>query len=262
MHDAKITEDDIKRHFKKKYGDPSTTGWGPKRRFNFGHTLPGDLYECKLDKVVTPDTIWIDVGGGSSIFPDNPNLSYELANRCHKLLAVDPSKNVLNNPFCHECINEKFEDAETDELFNLATFRMVAEHIDQPDLVVKKLKSIIAPEGLVVIYTINKLCPIPIITRLTPFSWHHKIKNFIWGGHEKDTFPVKYKMNSKKDLNRLFLSNGFRNVEFTYFDDTSATINNNPLNFIELCFWYVFKKFGLKYIENNIFAIYKKTENI
>ncbi|WP_152206338.1 class I SAM-dependent methyltransferase [Marinobacter changyiensis] len=259
MSYVNITDEDISRHFKKKYGEPSTTGWGPKRRFKFGHTLAGDLYECKIDKIVTPNTNWIDVGGGHALFPNNPSLSLELANRCNKLISVDPSENVLDNPYCHEYSQEMFENFKTDEIFNLATFRMVAEHIEEPDLVIQNLRSLIAPGGLVVIYTINKMSPIPIITRLTPFSWHHKIKSVIWGGEEKDTFPVAYKMNSKKDLNFLFLNHGFENVEFSYFDDTSATINNNVLNFIEIWACYILNKLGITYIENNIFAIYKKT---
>jgi 2-polyprenyl-3-methyl-5-hydroxy-6-metoxy-1,4-benzoquinol methylase len=258
MNYINISKEDIKNHFKQKYGDVSKTGWSPKRRFRLGHILAGDLYECKIEKMVTSNTNWIDVGGGRSLFPNNPKLSQELSVRCNKLVSVDPSDNVLENPYCHEYAKEMFEDFKTDDRFNLATFRMVAEHIDKPELVIRSLRSMVVPGGLVVIYTINKMCPIPIITRLTPFSWHYKIKSIIWGGQEKDTFPISYKMNSKRELNRLFFDQGFENIEFSYFDDTSATINNKILNFIELYIWRILNKFGLNHIENNIFAIYKK----
>jgi hypothetical protein len=185
---------------------------GFRRRYKLNNVLASDLYECKIDKLVGSNAKWIDVGGGRSLFPNNPVLSKESSIRCKKLVSVDPSDNVLENPCCHEYANEFFENFKTDDHFNLATFRMVVEHIDKPEVVIQNLKSMVVPGGLVVIYTINKMCPIPIITRLTPFSWHYKIKSIIWGGQERDAFPISYKMNSKRELNRLFSDQGFENM--------------------------------------------------
>jgi hypothetical protein len=249
---------DLERHFLQKYGSPATSGWGPKRRYRNKLVLAGDLYECYLDKIVTGESIWVDVGGGSSILPHNPKLSQDLAERCRKLVSVDPSKNVLNNPYCHEKFNNFFENFETSQRFNLATFRMVAEHIENPEQISRKLMDVLDDDGMVVIYTINKHCPIPLITRMLPFRVHYSIKKFFWGGKEEDTFPVQYKMNSKADLSKIFKSSLFEMVDFRYFDDTSTTINFNVPNKIEVLLWRIFRKLGIPYLENNIFAVYKK----
>ena len=145
------------------------------------------------------------------------------------------------------------------EKYNLITFRMVAEHDNNPVDVVSKLGSCIESGGLVVIYTINKYCPIPLITRWTPFSWHHKIKWVFWGGEEKDTFPIAYKMNSRKELNKLFVDGGeYEELVFEYLDDVSATIEFRFLNVLEMLFWVCMSKMGIRYIENNILAVYRK----
>ena len=62
-------------HSLAKYGEKSSMGWSPRRRLDFGYTLAGDVYECFLDKLVTSDTRWVDVGGGRSILPHNAKLS-------------------------------------------------------------------------------------------------------------------------------------------------------------------------------------------
>lgn len=254
-----VDESALREHATEKYGERASMGWSPGRRWDFGYSLAGDVYECFLDSLVTEETRWVDVGGGRSVLPHNSDLSAKLAGRCKSLTSVDPSENVFDNPFAHEKVCSFFEDFQTEKKFNLATFRMVAEHVEKPEEVVRKLEECMEPGGVVVIYTINKYSPIPIITRITPFSWHHRIKKIFWGGEERDTFPVAYKMNSRRELDSLFVGGGqFSLGLFRYLDDVSVTIEYNFLNLIEMYFWRFFKKFGFKYIENNILAVYIK----
>ena len=252
-----VSSQALRDHATAKYGKRASMGWSPGRRWDFGYSLAGDVYECFLDSIVSHRTRWVDVGGGRAILPHNDALSASLAERCESLTSVDPSRNVFENPYAHEKICSMFEDFQVEKKFNLATFRMVAEHVEAPDAVIKKLEECVEPGGLVVIYTINKHSPIPIITRLTPFSWHHKIKKIFWGGQEKDTFPVAYKMNSKQELDSLFVDGGeFKPALFRYLDDVSATIEYNFLNLVEMYVWRFCQSLGLRYFENNILAVY------
>jgi len=250
-------KEDLENHFKEKYGNPDLVGWSPQRRFRMGYTLAGDIYEATIKNLVNNDTIWLDVGGGRALFPNNKVLSESLSGRCKRLVAVDPSSNVNENPFCHESVQTNIEEYLTKDKFDLITFRMVAEHIKEPDEVVKKIRDLLLPGGILVIYTINKLSPIPIFTRITPLSLHYKIKKFVWGGEARDTFPVQYKMNSRSQLASLF-SEGFFVVDFRLLDDVSATIHFKFLNFIEMWAWKFFKVFNVNYPENNILAVYEK----
>ncbi len=85
--------------FVQKHGSPDSVGWAPQRRYRFGNFLPADVYEALVHKLVRPGHDWIDVGGGESIFPENPGLATKLASRCARVLAVDPSDNVCRNSF-------------------------------------------------------------------------------------------------------------------------------------------------------------------
>jgi 2-polyprenyl-3-methyl-5-hydroxy-6-metoxy-1,4-benzoquinol methylase len=254
----KLTKEELHEHFVIKYGNPESTGWSPKRRLKFGYYQPGDIYEALIRKLVTEKTTWIDVGGGRALFPGNAPLSKMLAKHCNKLVAVDPSENVYDNPYAHEKTKSMFEDFQTDEKFDLATFRMVAEHITEPKAVISKLRDLLKPDGIVIIYTINKFSPIPLITYLIPFSYHHKIKNFFWGGEERDTFPVAYKMNTRKDLKDLFQEHQFEEEAFLYLDDLSAFYRFKLLNLVELYTWKSLKFLGFNYPENNLLGVYRR----
>jgi 2-polyprenyl-3-methyl-5-hydroxy-6-metoxy-1,4-benzoquinol methylase len=150
-----------------------------------------------------------------------------------------------------------FEDLETDQKFDLATFRMVAEHVSNPIAVIEKLRAVMNPEGLVIIYTINKYSPVPIITYLTPFYLHYKVKKIFWGGEEKDTFPVEYKMNTRKELLKIFKKGGFSEEYFKHLDDLSTFSRFKRLNYLDLCFWRLLKFFSIRYPENNLMGVYK-----
>ncbi len=249
---------DLHDLFVQKYGSPEQTGWSPRRRYRFGYYLPGDIYEAYIKTFITESTTWIDVGGGSAIFPNNPDLSLQLSEKCKKMVAVDPSENVYDNVYADEKHCKLFEDFQTDEKFDLATFNMVAEHISDPDKVLKKLDEIMNPEGVVIIYTINRFSPIPIITYLLPFSLHYKIKKIFWGGEEKDTFPVAYKMNTRKTLKNLFEKYDFVEHDFKYLDDLSTSLRFNFFSFFELTVWKFLNFFHIRYPEFNLLGTYKR----
>ncbi|KMV29146.1 hypothetical protein AB733_19320 [Photobacterium swingsii] len=256
-----VDKSELYENFIVKYGDPKEVGWSPQRRLKFDYYPPNDIYETMVNKVITHETQWIDVGGGESPFPYNLPLSKDASERCRKLVAVDPSPNVLNNLYAHEKINSTLEDFTTKDKFNLATFNMVAEHIEEPDSVVNRLSQLMESGGIVVVYTINKYSPVPLLTYVTPFSMHHKIKGVFWGedgGKESGTFPVAYKMNTRVDLERLFSKYGFLEVSFEYLDDLSSMQRFKYLNLMELYLWKGFKAINMNYPENNILAIYRK----
>src|ERR1051326_2834586 len=94
-------QDHLQRLMEIKHGPEGKRGWDPVLRMRFGHYTPDDYYENCVDSFVDDRTEWIDVGGGSAIFPSNPRLARLLADRCRRLVAVDPSPNVHQNVFAH-----------------------------------------------------------------------------------------------------------------------------------------------------------------
>jgi 2-polyprenyl-3-methyl-5-hydroxy-6-metoxy-1,4-benzoquinol methylase len=247
--------------FLQKYGHVRETGWSPRQRHTFGYYLPADIYEALLTRVIAPGCDWLDVGGGRHIFPENAGLSRTLADRCATVVAIDPSDNVRENPYVHERVQSILEEYQTERTFDVATLRMVAEHVVEPERMVQALHRLLRPSGVVVIFTVHSQSPLTILSRALPFRWHHPIKKLFWGGEEEDTFPVQYKMNSRPVLRRLFEAHGFREVSFAYLDDLSTLGQFRIGSYLELCWWRALKALGLRYPENCLLGVYQKARD-
>jgi hypothetical protein len=136
---------------------------------------------------------------------------------------------------------------------------MVAEQIEHPPTALESLTRLTRPGGIVVVYTVNKWSPISVISRVVPFGLHHAIKHRLWKTEEKDTFPVVYRMNTGRQLRRLFEGNGFREVGFSYLDDCRTFGNTRWLHQLELTARRWLRAVGLRYPENCLLGIYERT---
>ncbi|MDA0658846.1 MAG: class I SAM-dependent methyltransferase [Planctomycetota bacterium] len=212
----------------------------------------------QVDGLVTETTSWIDVGGGKSLFVQNPRLSKTLAERCVRLVGVDPSANILINPYVQERAHCMIEDYHTDRQFDLATLRMVAEHIDDPQGAIRAFARLLKPGGKLVIFTPNRWSPVPVAASMIPFRFHHPITNFLWGTHDEDVFPTLYKMNTRRCLRQLMEAGGFREAAFTYLDNCTTLQRFYVTCVLELSTRTLLRKIGFRYPENNLLGIYER----
>jgi 2-polyprenyl-3-methyl-5-hydroxy-6-metoxy-1,4-benzoquinol methylase len=255
---TELTIKDLQLFFGQKYGAPSALGWGPRTRLRFNYFTPDDLYEATVARLVTRGCSWLDVGCGRDIFPGNEHLAGALAGRCGRLVGVDPSDNIDQNPFLHERAKVPLEHFQTGEQFDLVTFRMVVEHVERPAAVLETLSRVVKPGGKVAIFTVNKWSPVPLAAKIVPFGAHHAFKAFLWRTEERDTFPVVYAMNTRRQLKRLFHPAGFREYAFSYLDDCRTFARFPFLNRLELITRTLLRKFALPYPENCLLGIYER----
>lgn len=241
-----------------KYGPVETQGWGPRMRASFGHATPDDWYEACLDVLVTPATRWLDVGCGRDLFPSNPVTSRRLADRCARLVGIDPDDNINDNPYVHERAQLPIEQYRTDDPFDLVSMRMVAEHVTDPDAAVGALSRVVAPRGLVVVYTVSKWSPAALLAGITPMGFHHFVKRVLWQVEERDTFPTAYRMNTRASLSGVFARHDFREVHYQLVADCRSTTRFRWLNRIELVLEKALRTVGLPYPESCILAVYRK----
>jgi len=251
------TEKDLRNYFLARYGDVRNHGWRVRLRHWFGYLDSDDRYEATLDHLVARGCSWIDVGGGKSILPRNKTLSEALCQRCAFVVGVDPSDNIHENMLVHERAQCRLEDYRSDRPFDLATFRMVAEHIEQPESVVASLARLVKPGGRVVIYTPNRRSPVPLAAAVIPFWLHHPIASVLWESSAEDVFPTLYRMNTRRRLRSLFEQGGFHEVAFAYLDNVTTFQRFRLTCFLELCFWRIFRSLGLGYPENNLLGVYE-----
>lgn len=251
---------ELEKIFRLKFGDTRTTGWGPRMRLRFGYFTPDDFYEVMLDKIVMEGCTWVDVGCGRDTLPTNPVLAKRLRDRCSLLLGVDPSDNIEENQLIHQRTKTPIELYRSERTFDLATFRMVVEHVKYPESVLDSLQRLIRPGGKVVVYTVNRWAPSSAFSLFIPFGWHHAIKRIFWKVEQKDTFPVFYRMNTRRQLAELFASRGFKESWFHYLDDCRIFGNFRILYFLNLAIWRLFQGRGLTYPENCLLGIYERTD--
>jgi SAM-dependent methyltransferase len=255
------TAAELEELFLQKYGRAETTGWGPRLRHGFGYYLPSDIYEAVMQKLVVDGCRWLDVGGGHQLFPGNRELARVLSERCATVVGVDPSDNILKNTFVRESSQCRIEDYHSELPFDLASLRMVAEHIEDPSGAVQSIHRLLRPGGLVVVLTVNEWAPVAIATRLTPFRLHHPVKEILWGGDKEDTFPVQYKMNRRRSLSGSFRQHGFRELCFAYVDDCSIFGRFRVLNCLELQVRRVFRAVAGWYPENCLLGVYQRVDS-
>jgi SAM-dependent methyltransferase len=228
--------------------------------FRLGYFSPDEFYETTVAKLVGEGCRWIDVGCGRDVFPCNQALSRALADRCGILIGVDPDDTLDKNPFVHQHVKSAIDEFRTDQTFDVVTLRMVAEHIQDPAAAVASLARLTKPGGKVVVYTVNRWTPLAILAKIIPHGLHHPIKRILWKTEQRDTFPVSYRMNTRKRLARLFNAGGFTELYFAYLDDCRTFGRFRTLHSCELALWQLVRAFGLKYPENCLLAVYERVD--
>ena len=250
---------DLDHLFQEKYANRGGDAWGPDTRHAFGYYTPDDYYEAIIDKLVQPECRWLDVGCGRDIFPSNAGLARSIADRCRAVVGIDPDPNINDNPFLTEAHNVPIEEYESEEKFDLITLRMVAEHIANPSTTLRVLSNLAKPGGAVVIYTPHKWAPVSIIARITPMAMHHWVKSIIWETEERDTFPVEYKMNTRRTLRELFKRADFNELSYSLIDDCRIFNNYRLLNKLDLTIWQLCRMTRIPYPEKCIIGVYAKS---
>lgn len=248
----------LREVFRLKYGADEQLGWGPRLRREFGYDNPDDWYETLLSLLVAEGIRWLDVGCGRDLCPSNKPLARLLAARAGRLVGLDPDATLAENPYVHEKVHTGIDQYDGKGQFDLVTLRMVAEHIDDPQACVRGVERALAPGGLAVVYTVFGWSPMPILTRLAPMELRHVVKAWLWGTEKKDTFPTRFRMNTRSRLQRLFAGVGMREAGFARLDDCRTFARFRLLSELELRLRSACRMASMPYPEHCIVGIYEK----
>lgn len=241
-----------------RHGDLTRAGWAVKLRDKFDYFTPDVYYETAVEQLVPQGGAWIEIGGGNAIFPNNKRLAEQLAARCSRLVGVDPSDNIQSNPYVHERAQCFLEAYRTETPFDIATMRMVVEHVAQPEEFVASLAQLVRPGGTVILSTVNKWAPMTLASHWTPFGFHVAAKRLLWSTESTDSFPTVYKMNTRSELRRLLEGAGFQEMAFLKMDDCRTLARWKWTQWMELALWRALRSVGLGYPEQCLLGIYRR----
>lgn len=234
---------------------------GPTARLHARHryTSPDLFYEALCLASISPETDWLDVGGGRSPFPYNSALAARLAANCRRVTVIDPGPNLSANSLAHARIAAALEEYRPAALHDLATMRMVAEHVADPPAALAALAAALRPGGLAIVYTVDARSPTVLLNRLLPPALRRAaMRRF--GGANSDVFPTTYRLNRREALRRAMRAHGLEEVFALRLDDCRASLPWPRLHGLELRLRRALRAAGLPWPEACLLAVFRRHE--
>src|SRR5688572_20272770 len=181
--------------------------WLNDRLFPGEH--PYRIYEQEVARLLKPDHTLLDAGCGRTA----PILS-RFKGRAGKLIGVDLGDftGAPEGLELHTCDLGKMPLA--DESVDLAMARSVMEHVVDPDQVYREIHRVLKPGGQFVFLTANLWDYASIIALIVPNRFHPWIVARTEGRDESDTFPVAYRTNTRRAVERWAGRAGLEVVSF------------------------------------------------
>jgi SAM-dependent methyltransferase len=140
----------------------------------------------------------LDVGTGRKDFPLDPAPGLEL-------FGVDPDVGAITR---HETLTFRaaargerlpFRDAS----FDLICSAWVLEHLDAPRAFVREVARVLRPGGGFAFVTPNAWSPVTWVIRAIPNGLHPRIMRWHQGRDARDTYPVRYRINTPRTVDRI-----------------------------------------------------------
>src|SRR5882724_2529823 len=180
------------------------TRWLDTRLYpSFKSNWDDDLVREEILCVLRPEHWLLDLGAGAGIVPQM-NFRDQVARAC----GVDPDERVTVNSFLDEGrvgTGEALPYA--DATFDLVIADNVVEHLTEPAKVFSEVARVLRPGGIFLFKTPNKRHYVPTIARLTPHRFHQAY-NRMRGRQAEDTFPTRYRANTRADVGRAAATAG------------------------------------------------------
>lgn len=155
----------------------------------------------------------LDLGAGAGIVPE-----MNFKGLARRVCGVDPDPRVAENPYLDEGrvgLGESIPYA--DASFDVVVSDNVLEHLDHPLDVFREVRRVLRPGGVFLAKTPNRWHYVALGATLTPHSFHRKF-NEGRGRKSVDTFPTRYRANSRGQLVPLARDAGFDLASVEFFE--------------------------------------------
>jgi SAM-dependent methyltransferase len=187
---------------------------------------PESVFEEKLRQIVAPGDRVLDAGCGTGKF-----FGMEFAREIGcQLVGIDLRKDLNVNSQIDFGVRAELNALPfADGSFDVANCRLVIEHVDFPDTVLKEFYRVLKPGGRLAIFTPNLLHYFGAAASLTPQWFHVWFNSRVRGFSDEDIFPTRYRANTRLQLRKLFLESGFTRADISMVEGAPSVLAFNSL---------------------------------
>lgn len=177
-----------------------------------------EFFTSLILKEIHENSVVIEIGAGKGLCRYVKNIS----DKAGKLVGVDPSQHIENNPYIHDYIKAPFEEAKiSNNSVDIIYSIYVMEHIENPDHLFSKVNNTLKKNGKMYFITPNRTHYFVFFSRLAEKL---NIKNYwvekVMGATVNLAYGFKsyYSINDEDTIQKLTRQHGFGECEIIYFD--------------------------------------------
>ena len=211
--------------------------WAMEKRIVPDLTYSQTRYEAVLRRHVTPATRWLDLGCGRHLLPPwRQKEERELIARAHSVVGIDLDFESLvdNDSITDRCQSSVVDLPFASESFSLVTANMVVEHLDEPAIMLRELRRVLAPGGQLIFHTPNARAFPTAVVRRIPDGLKKTLAYWLDGRQGKDVFPTYYRANDPGEIQEFATATGFEITELNLVSTTAVFALVAPLAALEL----------------------------
>jgi SAM-dependent methyltransferase len=187
---------------------------------------PESVFETKLEQITASGDRILDAGCGTGKFC---GMEFARKARC-QLVGIDLREDLnANSEMDFRVRSELNRLPFSDGSFDVVNCRLVIEHVDFPDAVLKEFYRVLKPGGRLAIFTPNLLHYFGAAANLTPHWFHVWFNSRVRGFDNDDIFPTRYRANTRRRLRKLFLRSGFSRAEISMVEGAPSVLAFNSL---------------------------------
>ncbi|GIV98521.1 MAG: SAM-dependent methyltransferase [Herpetosiphonaceae bacterium] len=214
------------------------------------------IYRDLIATNTEPGTAILDIGCGHADFLEKVYIKSGLA------FGIDPDKQALlknvSIPYC--VVGFGGHIPFKDNTFDLVLAAWVLEHVDKPDDIAKEVYRVLKPGGKFIFLTTNIWNYNVWIIRAIPNAFHGLLVKKLYKRVEEDTYPVAYKFNSPKKIDRILNQVGLKKEALILNGDPSYISFNDLLFLLARIVERVLSTSLFKFARVHIIGIYQKTQ--
>lgn len=183
-------------------------------------------FYTRVNSLLDPDSRVLDFGAGRGSWADGglPRTAHQLRafhERVSEVVGIDLDPAVLENPtLAHaQIVTPGAPLPFPDQSFDLVLADYVLEHISQSDAagVAAEMTRVLKPGGWLAARTPFKWGMIALGARIIPNGLHTRVlKHLQPGRQERDVFPTRYAMNTRRTLKVLFPDETHRRLVYNH----------------------------------------------